>query len=475
MDMKPFCRVLVLLGAGIIEALAAQPQTPGPDVGVALLRTGDDSRPWVAAGQTLTLGVGVNNLNGDGDAHAVILKVRLPPGLTLQSADPAPNTVEGANLVWNLGTLAAHAFPQTVDLSLEVAPNVAAELAVSATATPSETEAHPEHASDTLPLTVKPAAAELDVQSTLGTIALTVERPTTFALSVINQGTVTAAGTLLHMVLPPKVSFKAADPPGTAAATGDSVAWQVGDIPPGVSRTVAVTIAADPSLAATALDPGPGRMLAFKFDAATASHQVDAGHAELEIRKAIVRPGSDLKVWLGVQGADNPGELPVGRDVTYSLTYGNFGNTPAQHVSVSLNLAEGLTFLRADPSPQSTGKNAQFTGGVLSWDAGELAVGQSDIIKSVIHVASIPEEGSLVMATISASGGSSVNSGENVAYSWRRSPKTTSHAGSAAPANAASPGGVPRQGAMPARGQGWRWALLLPVLLLALWMVFRAR
>jgi hypothetical protein len=458
MDMRAPCRVLALLGAGVIEALAAPPQTPGPDIGVALLRTGDDSRPWVAKGQTVTLGVGVNNLNGDGDAHAVILKVNLPPGLTLRNADPAPNTVEGPNLVWNLGTLAAHAFPQTFDLSLEIAPDAAEELTVSATATPSEAEAHPEHASDALPLTVKPAAAELDVQSTLGTVALTAEQPTTFALSVINQGTVTATATLLHMVLPPKVSFKGADPSGTAAATGDSVAWQVGDIPPGVSRTVTVTIAADPTLAATALDPGPGRMLAFAFDASTPSRQVDTRHAQLEIRKAIERAGSDLKVWLGVQGADTPGELMVGKDVTYTITYGNFGRRPAQHASVALSLSEGLSLVRADPSPEVTTTNEQFPAGILAWNVGEIGVGKSDIIKCQIHVASVPDAGSLVKATISDPGGSDVNSGENVAYSLRHAPR-----GAVPHATAAHP------------GHAFRWFILLPFLLVIVWVALRAR
>jgi hypothetical protein len=458
MDMKTPGRVLALLGAGVIEALAAPSQTAGPDIGVALLRTGDDSRPWVAKGQTVTLGVGVNNLNGDGDAHAVVLKVKLPPGLTLQSAEPAPNTVDGPDLVWNLGTLAAHAFPQTVDLSLEVGPDAAAELTVSATVTPSEAEAHPEHASDTLPLTVKPAAAELDVQSTLGTVALTVERPTTFALSVTNQGTVTAAGTLLQMVLPPKVSLKAADPSGTAGATGDSVAWQVGDIPPGVSRTITMTIAADPSLAATALDPSARRTLAFKFDASTPSHQVDTRHAQLEIRKAIGRAGSDLKVWLGVQGADTPGELTTGKDVTYTITYGNFGSRPAQHASVALSLSQGLSLVRADPSPQVITTSEQFPAGILARNVGEIAAGKSDIIKSQIHVASIPDAGSLVKATISDPGGSDVNSGENIAYSLRHAPK-----GAGLHATAAHP------------GHALRWLILLPFLLVIVRVALRAR
>ena len=201
------------------------------------MRTGDDDRPLAALRQQISLGVGVGNQNGDTDAHSVVLEVKLPSGLTLQNASPAPTKVDGSSLVWNLGTLAAHAFPQTFDLDLAIAQDAPSELSVSADATSSESEKHTESSSDTIPIIVKPPAADLVVQSTLGTQALTVGKPVQFSANVINQGNITASRILLKVVLPPKVSFKSGDPAPTATS-GDTTTWQLDDIAPGSSRTI---------------------------------------------------------------------------------------------------------------------------------------------------------------------------------------------------------------------------------------------
>jgi uncharacterized repeat protein (TIGR01451 family) len=418
MNSRSHLLALVCAGVTILSgAMADEAPTRGPDLGVIVIRAGDDDRPLVAPGQQITLGVAVGNLNGDTDAHSVVLTVKLPSGLTLQSANPEPNKAEGSSLIWNLGTLPAHAFPETFDLHLAVAMDAASELTVSADATSSERE-HSEYSSDTLPITVNPAAAGLEVRSTLGTVALTVGKPVTFGVSVINRGTIGASAVMLRVVLPPKVSIKSGDPAFTAISSNIAT-WQLDDIASGSSRTITVTIALDTSLAASASVPTPENSLKFEFDASTATPQVTPADSHLEIEKHVELAGSNLKVWLGVQGAENPGELPVGKDVTYSITYGNFGNAPAQHASVSLSLWDGLSFLSAEPIPTVTSKSDRFSGGVLTWDVGNLPVGRSNIIRSRIHVNSVPEDGSLVMTTIS-SPDVSVISAESTAYSLRR-------------------------------------------------------
>jgi len=435
--------------------MAAEAQTRGPDLGVVIIRTGDDDRPLAAPGQQITLGVGVGNLNGDSDAHAVVLTVKLPSGLMLQSASPAPDKVEGPSIVWNLGTIAAHAFPQTFDLNLAVAKDAPSELTVSADATSSEGEQHTENSSDTFPIIVKPAAADLVVQSTLGTEVLTVGKPVKFRVGVSNQGNITASAILLSVMLPPKVSFKSSDP-GPTATSGDTITWQLGDIAPESSRTIAVTIALDITLTASVSEPTRENLLKFVFDASTTTTQVTPANNHLEIEKHVELAGPNLKVWLSVQGADNPGELPIGKDVTYTITYGNFGNAPAQHTSVSLSLWEGLSLARGEPAPTGTSKSDRFGGGVLAWDVGDLPVGQSSIIKSQIHVTSVAEDGSLVMAAISAPG-ASVMSDESIAYSLSYAPRAAE-----------------RQ--MATRGHTMLWLFLIAVLaLVVVWVLRRAR
>jgi uncharacterized repeat protein (TIGR01451 family) len=435
-------------------------ETRGPNLAVVIMRPGADPRPLAVAGQILTISVGVNNLRGDGDAHSSVLTVKLPPGLKFQSASSAPDSVEGgSSLVWKLGTIPAAALPLTFDMNLAVAADVppATKLTVSANVATSDPDKYLEDNTDSIIIVVEPAAADLGVGSNLEAVPLTIGGPVKFTAEVSNQGTTVASASVLVLTLPPKVAFKSGDPAPTATS-GDTVTWQLGDIAPGASRTVAVTIALDTSLAATASDPASENPLKFKFDATTTTTQLNPANDHLEIEKHVERAGSDLKVWLSVQGTDNPDELPVGKDVTYTITYGNFGNAPAQHASISLSLAQGLNLVHAEPPPAAISKNDRFAGGVLSWNAGDLGVGQSDIIKSQVHVTSVPEDGSLVMATISAPG-PSVNSGDNVAYSLRQAPRTAGQHGAAAQS-----------------GHLFRWLSLLAVLLIViLWAAFRAR
>src|SRR2546426_897748 len=100
------------------------------------------------------------------------------------------------------------------------------------------------------------------------------------------------------------------------------------------------------------------------------------------------------------------------------ITFGNYGNGLAPKASVSLNLPEGLSLVSADPPPARSSNSDKFRGGVLEWDAGDLPVGETRRIKCTVHVISVPERGSLVMATASAVG-TDIDPSNNVAYARR--------------------------------------------------------
>jgi hypothetical protein len=65
-----------------------------------------------------------------------------------------------------------------------------------------------------------------------------------------------------------------------------------------------------------------------------------------------------------------------------------------------LSLWSGLSLVSAQPAPSRTMTSTTFAGGVLGWDLGALEVGESGSIQARAHVASVPAEGSLVLATI---------------------------------------------------------------------------
>ena len=412
----------------------ARAESPtAPALGVTILREGPDSRPIAIAGQRITISVGVSNLNGTAPARASVLKVVLPQGLKLIAATPPADRTEtgGGSLIWNLGTVQAHAFPSLFDMDLEVAPEIKAgtPLTVSANVVTSDRDADPKHENAVFELMVLPAAAQLSVQSELEGVDMLIGEPIKFASTVSNWGSVAAKASSLTLTLPPGVSFKLSDPAPSAKSI-NSISWQLGDIAPAASITVSVTIELDRRLGANASDESPAGLLKFKLDASTTTTQANPANNHLEIDRRVELKGSDLKVWLNVQGADAPDELPIGKDVTYTVLYGNFGNAPAQKVVVSLSLWQGLSLVHADPAPASTSKSDRFAGGVYSWNAGGLRVGQSHTIKCRVHVASVPEYGALVMATIAAPG-ANIGSGENVAYSLRHAPRAAGRHGAA--------------------------------------------
>jgi len=418
---------LALVGAG--GASSASDAAPdGPDLGVTMLRMGGDRRAIITPGQTVSLSIGVSNMGGNAAAHNSVLTVVIPAGMKLKQSRPAPDRTEpgksGEDLVWSLGTVPAAAFPHLFELDLEAASDLkrGAQLAGTATVTTSDrnlTEGNTRRAFNFL---VENAAADLVVQSSLDGVPFSVDDPVDFAAGIINLGTVSASACVLKMTVPAKASFKWSDP-WPSDNSGNVVTWRLGDIAPAKSHSVKVRIVLDSilRLAAYGFAPRLGN-LNFKFDASTTTNQFNPANGHLEITRYPEPAGSNVTVSLNVIGAEHPAELPIGKDVTYEIMYGNFGNALGSKVSLSLTLPDGLALVDAQPPATSSSKSDNSGSAIFSWNLGDLAVGQSGIVKSKVHVTSVGPHGSLVKAKISAAG-KDVPSREKTAYSLRYAAK----------------------------------------------------
>jgi uncharacterized repeat protein (TIGR01451 family) len=426
MDVRPQRRLVLLIGLALTlcghEALASKLKiSAGPALGITMLRVDSDDRPLIAAGQNLTISIGVDNLRGGAAAHNAVLKVSVPNGLKLVQAStpPTSSTADGAELTWELGTIGARAFPQIFELTLSSATNlpIGTQLTLAATVVTGDHDADTKNNHSAFTALVGVPSAALAVRSDLAAVPLTLDGPVKFTAEVTNLGTLAATASALTLTLPPKLSFKSSDPP-PATTNADAITWQLGDILADASQTVTITISVDMSLGRLLSATGAEINLKFRFDASTTTAAANRTANHLEVDKRVELAGADVKVWLSVQGANTPGELRVGKDVTYTVLYGNFGNAQAKKAVVTLSLPPGLALLRAEPPPASTHKNEKTSGDIQSWDAGDLEVGISKTIKCHVHVANVPDEGSLVRATIS-SASRDINSGESTAYSLR--------------------------------------------------------
>jgi uncharacterized repeat protein (TIGR01451 family) len=432
-------RVWVLVVFVSLTALAASESqqtsaigSHGPFLSVTIMRPGNDWRAITAPGQLATISIGVSNLQGDADAHNATLTVLLPAGLTLKQSTPAPDkiasTKSAASLTWNLGIVPAGAFPRLFDLDLQTANDVVPGhlLGVAASMSTSDRTLSDINSRNAIVFLVAPAAANLVVQSDIDSVPftpLTYYTPVEFTTEVTNLGTIPASACVLKMTLSQGATFKSSDPPPANHSDNQAV-WNLGDIAVNQSRPIKIKIGLNSNLRPPAFAlRSKADDLHFTFDASTTTNQLTTARNHLETTRYVEAAGSNLRVSLNVLAGDHPGELPIGKDVTYEIVYGNYGNAPAKEVSVSLMLPDGLAMVDAQPPGNSSNKSGKPDGGVFSWSLGDLGVGRSGVVKSKVHVTSVGPDGSFVWAKISAAGHDDVPSQGKTAYSLRYAEK----------------------------------------------------
>ncbi|GIV82772.1 MAG: hypothetical protein KatS3mg051_2126 [Anaerolineae bacterium] len=400
------------------------PTADGPNLATVVFLSDPADRYVVGAGQTITYTLGVENLARGTLAHDTVLTANLPAGLTYVRAVPVATRMAGANRpVWELGTLAAGGVPRLFDVVARIGAGVAPGTVLTVTAQVSTSDADANPSDDqyqAFGLLVQPSGPDLAVGSEIAATAMTVGRPITFTMEVANAGNAPATGTALTLTLPVSVTLVSASP-GPATSTADSAIWNWGSLVPATSRQVTVTVSLEPALAAfVSLEPDaePRNVLTYTLRVGSVTPDFDLNNNVEQVVEPVASAGPDLSVSLNVEGADGPGTLSAGQDVTYTLLYGNFGNQIAPTTTLTLSFWSGLNLVSAQPMPSRRDTSTTFAGGVLGWDLGDLPVGEWGKVRVQLHVASIPLEESLVLAVI-GSDASDIHPVDNVALDWR--------------------------------------------------------
>ncbi len=385
------------------------PTANGPDLATVVLLSDPADRYVAGAGQTVTYTVGVENLRRGTQAHNVLLTATLPSGLTFLSANPAPTRLDAAGQpVWELGALDAEGAPRLFDVVAEVGAGVApgAVLTVTAQAGASDADANPsDNRYEAFGLLVQPPGPDLAVRSEIAATAMTVGQPISFTMEVANAGNAPAAGAALTLTLPVSVTLVSATPATSTYSAGHAT-WNLGSLAPGASRQVTVTAFLDPALAALVLlepDLETGGVLTYTLQVGSLTPDFDLNNNVEQVVKPVESAGPDLSVSLGVEGADDPGTLSAGQDITYTLLYANFGNQVAPTATLTLSFWSGLNLVSVQPTPSRTATSTTFAGGVLAWDLGDLPIGEWEMLQARLRVAPIASAEGLVLAVIGGS------------------------------------------------------------------------
>jgi uncharacterized repeat protein (TIGR01451 family) len=337
---------------------------------LAVTKSVNNARPNVD--KTVQFTITVKN-NGKGAATGVQLADVLPPGLTLQLADPSQGSYDPASGTWDVGTLANQAAATLVLTALVTSPAVATNTAsVSAV---DQFDTVPSNDSDSV--TITPRVVDLAVTKTVDNPTPQIGEVVTFTVQVRNNGP--DGSQLFHLTdtLPEEYTFvSATTSPGSTfnSATGD---WTVFALANGATATLTIR--------AQVVTPTDAPNVATITGAG--SFDPDPSNNSAEVGTRV--PQADLVV---TKDVNNP-TPNVGDTVTFTVTVTNSGTDAATSVQVNDLLPSGLTFAGATPSQ---GTYASATG---VWTVGTLASGASATLQLRAVVVAADERTNTAAAT----------------------------------------------------------------------------
>lgn len=255
----------------------------------------------VQVGRTTTFKVVVRNV-GDVPVHNVELHDEVPQGAELVDTVPPAQVGASGELVWNLGEMRPGA---ESSVEMQIIPRTEGEIGSIATlrfhadASARTVATRPE-----LVLEVKSAPDVLVGEDAIVTI------------QVSNEGSGAATGVVVEQALPQQFEHP----------SGAQIEYEVGDLAPGESREVQLTL--------TAATAGP-----------TTNRMVARADGDLRIEDdwqiEVVAPALQI----ALEGAKR---RFLEREANYTVMISNPGTAPAQNVDLAVYLPAGFQFVSAD-------------------------------------------------------------------------------------------------------------------------------
>ena len=302
------------------------------------------------AAYTLT----VSNI-GSSTANNVVVTDTLPADVAYVSANPAPTSVSGQTLTWNLGNMNAGA---STNITISVIVNgTSGTNTNSASATTASVEGGLGQTNNSDDCTSTLKSADIAVDKTCPATMISGTQAV-YTILVSNNGTSVANDVELTDTLPAGVTFVSASPAPLSQA-GQTLTWDLGNIDAGDSVTVTITVnvtATSGTLtnsASVTTDSAQGGNISAD-DVDSCSSTVNA--PDVDVSKSC------------------PVDMVAGTQAAYSITVSNTGSSTANNVVVTDTLPAQVSFVSATPAPTSQ------AGATLTWNLGNMAAGASTTI-----------------------------------------------------------------------------------------------
>ncbi|TWT56070.1 DUF11 domain-containing protein [Allorhodopirellula solitaria] len=350
-------------------------------------QTADLSLAKTVVGQVSSIGDNVTfsiTVNNEGPNPATNVRVRdvLPAGLTYVSDTTSVGDYDSASGDWTIAEVPVGT-PVTLNLVAEVTTTGTktntAEIMASDQSDPDSTPgngssgtAGEEDDIDSVMLT--PVAIDLELSKTT-----TSERPApgetfTYNLTVTNTSADNATGVRVTDQIPVGLIFQSSTVDEDYAP--DTGVWNVGSVPAGESRTIAINVSLDPSRS-DLLSPisNTAEITAaneFDIDSTPDNHEPNEDD---QMTIAVTPANADLSL---TKTVENP-LANVGEDVTFTITATNSGPDPSGSFVVADPLPEGAVFVDA------TTENGSYDPGTQRWSVAGLELNETATLTLVLR------------------------------------------------------------------------------------------
>jgi uncharacterized repeat protein (TIGR01451 family) len=331
-DQRPVPPQLLPLPPLEVAPLPLAPEPPDPPVPVVTLRVRVVA--CAAPGEEIEYRICVENTSPV-PAHHVLVRNPLPAHTRLVRAEPAPTTKE-PDLQWYLGTLPGLACKEIVltlqpigtddvkscaRVQYEHGQCVCIRIAGAAPAAPGLPGAPPPE--KVIPPPKGKAKLALQIK---GPEQRLVTEAATFTLTVTNPGDGAATNVLVNAALPDKIDFVSASAGGHQLV--NSVAWLLGTLEAGASRTVELTVKAK----------APGKYCVQAQ--ALADNDVSAKAEAC----TVFKKGASA-VLLRMEDTKDP--VAVGEETSYLIVVLNQGEVPVTNIRIKATVPKEMEFVRA--------------------------------------------------------------------------------------------------------------------------------
>ena len=333
------------------STVSSEPVTVSLPVGTDIAVTKGVDRPAPVLGEVVTYTVTATN-QGAVDATGVQVTDVLPAGIPFVAATPSQGTTTTPTTgVWTIGALARGA-SATLLLQGRVTAtgpqtNVARLTALD------QFDSNPDNDQAEATVEEQTPFADLAVTQTVSNATPLVGETVTFTVTATNHGPEAASGLTLSDVVRAGLVLVSATP-SQGTYTQDTGEWALGALPVQAQATLTLVV--------QVVQAG----LILNVATKTAGDQVDPN---ISNNSSVVALTSEPVADLQVHKTADQRVLPLGSDVTFTVTVTNAGPSAASGVAVTDVLPAGLALVSATPA-QGT-----YTPATGEWALGALAVG----------------------------------------------------------------------------------------------------